>query len=661
MHEPNARSGARPGAPSSRVFGRRTLMRVALAGAATAAGGALLAACGAEGAVPTATAAPTPRPTTAATIAPTAATAPTVAPTTAAAAPTTAPAAAPAMATVAPTTAPATSAATAAATAAPTTAMQATAAPVATTAPASGMTTATTAMSMAARGAFPSTGRGVPDAFLTLPPPFKSVSMVPGKGGKVTMLQGSQLPPPTPRDQNPYWLELDKRLGVTTERTVVPLTEYAQKMAALIASDSLPELSLVRASTAPDLSRVLSQGAFADLTPFLTGEALKEYPNLARYPDYTWRNSAIRGKLYGLPFQNFLVGSNHLMYRRDWAEKLGLPDPKNAEEVFQLLTGMSKNDPDGNRTADTFGIASNTGAANNGGGPLLLPFIQAMFRVPNQWRRNPDGTLTSAIETDEFRAAVAYARRLWEGGAYHPDSAMLTSTQWQDLLIGGKIGGINAGPQDPYAVRAPRDAAKKINPAAEIRMLLPPGHDGGKAVTWNNSAVNGIVSIPARVGRDAGRVRDLLRIADYQAAAFGSEEWKFIAFGFEGMHHTIQPNGAPVLTDRGRADVNEFPAMLFPTRVFFFTTAQMTEEEVKYAQNTAKDAIAIGVDNPALNAFSLTQAMRTSELNQLAADRVNAIVTGREPLTALDAYIRDWRSRAGDTIRRELQDELRAQ
>jgi len=36
-----------------------------------------------------------------------------------------------------------------------------------------------------------------------------------------------------------------------------------------------------------------------------------------------------------------------------------------------------------------------------------------------------------------------------------------------------------------------------------------------------------------------------------------------------------------------------------------------------------------------------------------------AIVTGRQPLTALDTYIKDWKSRGGDMIRQEYQQSLK--
>jgi len=214
------------------TMNRRRLLRAGVAGAAFAATGAVLAACG-EAAAPTATtAASTVKPTaaavTAATSAPTAMSAPTAASATGASSP-----AAPA--------------ATTAATTAPTSA--ATVAPTAAAAPTSGATatgaTAVPSAATAMTGLLPAAVPGANDAYIKYPVPFKTINMVPGKGGKLTIFKASQLPPPTPKEQNGFWQELDKRLGVTTEYTLATVSGYREKFAALAASGDFSDINLL--------------------------------------------------------------------------------------------------------------------------------------------------------------------------------------------------------------------------------------------------------------------------------------------------------------------------------------------------------------------------------------------------------------------------------
>lgn len=131
-------------------------------------------------------------------------------------------------------------------------------------------------------GFYPSPAAGVPDAYDVPPSPFRSFEGVPGRGGKVTALLTNTQAPPPPRDQNRYWQELEKRLGVTWEPTLVAGGSYDEKFATTVASGELPDYTALYNS--PDQLRAISQGAFADLTPHLTGDALKAYPNLAKIP-----------------------------------------------------------------------------------------------------------------------------------------------------------------------------------------------------------------------------------------------------------------------------------------------------------------------------------------------------------------------------------------
>jgi len=501
-----------------------------------------------------------------------------------------------------------------------------------------------------AGGKLPSPAPGVPDAYLTPPPSFKSVATVPGRGAKIAVTKASQQSPPTPRDQNAWWQELEKRLGSTMDFTLVPLPQFTEKVTTLIAGGDLPDLILISPLTSPDQYRAVQEGVFTDLTSFLSGDALKAYPNLAQYPAATWKNAALRGKLFGAPRLSLPFGQA-LLYRQDWAEKVGPAQPKNANEFLALATAMTKGDPDGNGSPDTWGLGAQ-------GGDWSLGFIQGMFRVPNGWRKNADGTLTNAIETTEYRQALAFARRLYEAGAYHPDAATMNRSQATTALIGGKIGGYADQLIQLNGDIRTRFEAKRVNPAANVGALVPPGFDGGKGVTYNGTGFGSIAAIPAKLGKDPERVKELLRVLDYFSAPFGSEEYTFLTFGVEGVHHTRQPDGTRILNDRGRAEFVDLGTVVTPPRVFYFPS---DPGDATYLQNAARDIAALGIDNPALTTFSPTSASKSLELSRLGIDRTTSIIAGREPLTALDTYIKDWQSRGGEQIRQELQAALQGQ
>lgn len=500
-----------------------------------------------------------------------------------------------------------------------------------------------------ASGRIAGTLPGVPDVYVKPPPLFKSVNGIPGKGGKVTTYQIAYNPPVPPRGENKYWQELEKRLGVQIEATIVPAgDQYTQKIAALTAGGDLPDLTFVLSYMAPDQFKVLQQGGYTDLTSYVTPGALKEYPNLTLFPERIWKNSAYKSKNYGVPKPRFNIsGARH--FRSDWAKKFNMTQMKNADDYFKLMQDYTKNDPDGNGKADTFGIGAHAADL------FSLTATQCQFGVPNGWRKNADGTLTNAIETDEFKAAVAYIRKLSDAGVYHPDSVTMSPNQGKDGFISGRYGSFQDAIGALYGSQGLRAKMKALNPQAEAVALILPPPEGGKNVAYNESGYFGFVAIPTKVGKDQERVKELLRILNYYAAPYGSEENTFLGNGIEGIHHQVRQDGVRVRTDLGKAEIGDLPALMNAVPVF---TSDVPGDALEQ-QGVVTELTKVGLDNPTQGLFSATEAARSSELSQLRNDRLMAIFSGREPLSALDQYIKDWKSRGGDQIRQEYEQELK--
>jgi len=520
------------------------------------------------------------------------------------------------------------------------------------TAPATGtMLSPTPGVVASVDGKLPSGVDGVPDAYTKPVPPFRSVATVPSKGGKVTALTIGYQPPPIPRDQNRFWQELEKRLGATWDVTIAPSASFGEKTSAVLSGGDLPELFYLNPDQNADFQRkVLDQGAFTDLTPYLNPDAIKEYPNLARYPPFIWKNSAFKGKIYGVP-KPVLRSGNLGFYRSDWMRKLSLAPPKNADDLFTMLVAFAKKDPDGNGKDDTWGSGGTPASVFN------LAIWSLLYRVPNDWRLNADGTLTKDLETDEYRQAVDFAHRLWVAGAFHPDSASLTSTQERDQWWAGKIGIHSEGFVAFWGNKGGQVRIRQnVGPDAEIVGLIPPGANGGQGVTYNLSGFFGFTAIPAKVGKDGGRVKELLRILDYLAAPFGSEEYNFLYYGIDGVDNDPQPDGSRAVNDHGRDEFGDLVYQMKSEYSFFYPGAPGDAEK---AQALSKQSLAIGIDNPTFGLTSPTKNAKGPELTQLRTDRITEIITSRQPLAALDAYIKDWRSRGGDAIRKEFEQALK--
>jgi len=616
---------------------RRRLLRTALAGAATAASGALLAACGGTEA-PTEPAAPT----AAAAAKPTVATSSTMA-------------VSPAATGISATVAPAAVATSGATSAAPNATSASASAPVPVPSPAgtTGHTgSAAPVPTPDASGKIPSLAPGVPDAYTKFPAPFKSVAMIPGKGTKVTALIVAYNPPPPPREQNKWWQELEKRLGITFEPIIQPADGYPEKLSSLVASGSLPDLTFLYFEQVPDQYKAIQQGAYTDLTSELSGASLKQYPNLALFPDYLWKNSAVSGKLYGAPRSLLLTGAQ-MMWRKDWAEKFGNPAPKNADEFADLMTKFTKGDPNGTGKQDSYAIHTIQQFA------FGLSFFSNMFRVPNLWRKNPDSTLTAYLETEEFKNTLAYQKRLYDLGIFHPDTATGNRTQRKDYITSGKVGMVEDA-LTSWAGANPngyRDTARKLNnnPKINVTTIVPPGFDGGKATIDLGTGFTGVAAVPAKVGKDKERVKELMRVIDYFSAPYFSEEWTFLNYGLEGIHHMKQADGTLVKTDQGVQEIGDLNNLSGPLTTYWYPIPGDAQE----AQLAVRDILALGQENPVQSVFSPTNSAKAGILNQMRIDRVGSIVTGRDPLSALDGFVKDWRAAGGDQARKEYEQALK--
>src|SRR5262249_21231862 len=147
-------------------------------------------------------------------------------------------------------------------------------------------------------------------------------------------------------------------------------------------------------------------------TPYLGGDAVKDYPNLAAIPTFAWKNSGcvFDGKIYMWPVERYRP--LNMMFRNTdiWDKEIGENYvPKDAADFKRVLEQV-------NRTKEDRYAIVGTNIQYN------LQVFPAMFGAPNGWALDASGKLVKDIEAPQYKEAIAYIRDLVDAGLYYPDS-----------------------------------------------------------------------------------------------------------------------------------------------------------------------------------------------------------------------------------------------
>jgi putative aldouronate transport system substrate-binding protein len=503
---------------------------------------------------------------------------------------------------------------------------------------------------------YPSAGPQYEDGWDNYPmPPIKAwAKPAPGLGGTITSFTNGYNPPATPLDQNVAWQEVNRQLNATVNFIVTPPSDYPAKMGTLMAGDDLPDImlfpgglnvTLTAGGGTANLPQFLGNKC-ADLTPYLAGDAIKNYPYLAAIPTYSWKNSgsAVNGHLYMLPIQRYLPGTclfkNTTYYDKEIGADYVPKDAADLKRVYQTL-----NRPQENRWA--------TAAYQNTG--LHILFYAALWGSPNNWAYDANaGKLTKNFETPQFKAAVGYARDLFASGLYHP-----SSLNYQDInaarldFVGGRFALYPEGFGQPWQDFWRRGL--KNNPPHNFIPLQPFAAETGGTPTHFFGP--GFLSTNAFKKASPERIQELLRVFDFLASPFGSEEDLLLQYGLKDVHYTLTDNGKVTLNEKSNADANyvnwkylqQHPQVMYVPDIPGYGKA---EYEAEHA------IIPHGISDPTLGIYSTTLGAKGAVINRTMMDGITDIIANRRPLEDYDGLVRDWAASGGDQIRKELQDGL---
>jgi putative aldouronate transport system substrate-binding protein len=473
--------------------------------------------------------------------------------------------------------------------------------------------------------------------YLTYPRnPVASVTDTPGRGAVINIMSWQYTPPVAALEQNAALQELNKRVGAELHLQLAPISDYPQRLATLMAGNDLPDLMYLNAPLTTAGQAQFLKNKCADLTPYLAGDAIKDYPNLAALPTPAWKGALYGDALYGVPVV-YSPLFRVLWTHQELLDQAGVGMPKDTDDMKRILQLVT------NAQGGQWGLGVDPGQG------LGITFgLEGMwFGAPNNWSVDTSGKFIKDRETDVYRAAVAYTRDLFAAGFFHPNSVTGNNAQGKTDFAGRKVVFRWDGAASSVQFW---DQSATAEPPGKLRIALPFSAPGAKA-TYPLGL--GQMGFSALKQSSSDRIRELLRILNFLAAPFGTQEHLLVNYGLPGVHHTLDGNGNPILTDKGTAEITpSWSFVVRPTPVLF------NPKSADFARGLQADQvpnIQAGLADPTLGLYSETQSTKGATAEQPFLDGLTDVVLGRRPLADFDQLVKDWRGAAGDQIRTELQ------
>jgi putative aldouronate transport system substrate-binding protein len=332
-----------------------------------------------------------------------------------------------------------------------------------------------------------------------------------------------------------------------------------------------------------------------------------------------------------------------------WNQKVGADTvPKDAADFKKIITEL--NDPN-NGVWGMGAVVNGIGAPNMG----VLGYA-SLFGAPNIWGLDSSGKVIRDRETEQFKAGVGFVRDLWASGLIWPDAP--SSNDARGNFVGKKfavcVEGFGNSWNDFWLRGLHQD------PPTNFDIILPFSADANTKV--QSYITGGYISTNVMKKASPDRVRELLRIVDYLAKPFGTQEDLLITYGLAPADYTIGPDGNPALTNDGKSRSQYVPWQYMSDRPYATYYAgipnyakHVNEIEVKLVDPK------IAVADVTLGYYSPTQAAAAGkQAEQVWTDALNDIVLGRRDMSEYDEQVKTWQNSAGNKIKQEFNDAIAA-
>jgi putative aldouronate transport system substrate-binding protein len=245
--------------------------------------------------------------------------------------------------------------------------------------------------------------------------------------------------------ENNRWVKLIKeKLNIKVDYVaIIDKAQLEQKRKIMIASGSIPDFFTSNDVEISQLTRAEAIQPVGDIFDNYASEMVSSLYDMGG--NSIWVPTTLKGERMAIPNVGAGEAMNQakmLWIRRDWLRNLELEEPKTLDDLINVATQFTKNDPDQDGKNNTYGIGLTSDISS------VRSFMTGIFNsyeaYPYIWLKDNSGELYYGLLDPNVKKALEGMSKLYEDGVLDVEFAIKDDNKIKEDIASGKVGIISS-------------------------------------------------------------------------------------------------------------------------------------------------------------------------------------------------------------------------
>jgi putative aldouronate transport system substrate-binding protein len=432
---------------------------------------------------------------------------------------------------------------------------------------------------------------------------------------------------------------LEEKANVELTIEWVPDNNYSDKLSTAFATGTFPQAVTMGADQVIMFKEAIRDGQFWEIGPYFD-----EFKNLAKLNETVVQNTMVDGKVYSL-YQGRPFSRQGLIYRKDWADKLGLEAPKTVDEFYEMARAFTEDDPDGNGKDDTIGLTDRSDLVFG-----VFKTLASWHGTPNNWGEK-DGELLPEFMFSEYKESMNYVKKLRDNKFMNQDFPVTSKEDQQAMFKNGTAGMYVGAMVDVLGLY---NDAVELNPDLVYDVHNYVAGPSGEFTVWSNPGYNNEIVFPKSAIKTEEELKDVLAFFDLMMTP---EYANLIQWGIEGEHYTVENGFAVVGEDQDTIEREVFSYNMLgigePASNGRYESLHTYEPRQKVEELILENDKHL-IHDPTITLDSDTYVKDGARLQEIINDATYNYMLGEIDEAGFDAEVEKWETQGGSKIIEEF-------